>query len=205
MNVGLNAAQARANSSQDMIVYKEVSAIMEAVITASDSGNFETQVNDGTTMTESTPSTLKIATVNNPVITVGNTLIINGSTITLGATGTNLNSIIADINDAAVPGVVASKDGGYLVLEIESMQGLTWEYSIGNGTANTELGLTAGNYMISNPASVDYFQVWQGTETNRSLQNQTNQVIKHFVNLGFKIEQVTNTYTNKTFKWHIYW
>lgn len=205
MNVGLNAAQARANSSQDMIVYKEVSAIMEAIITASDAGTFETHVDNGTNMTESTPSTLKIATVNNPVVTVGNTLIINGSTVALGISGTNLNSVISDINDAAVPGVTASKDGGYLVLQIESMQGLTWEYNIGNGTANAELGLSDGNYMISNPTSVDYFQVWQGTSTNRSLQNQTNQVIKHFVNLGFKIEQVTNTHTNRTFKWHIYW
>jgi hypothetical protein len=204
MNVGLNAAQARANSSQDMIVYKEVSTIMEAIIASSDQGKFQTVVPDGTTMTESTPQTLKIATVNNPVITSGSTLEINGATIVLGTSGTNLNCVVADINDAEIPGVVASKDGGYLVLEITGTSS-NWEYSIGAGTANVELGLTTGNYMITAPNSVDYFSVWQGTETERALQNQMNQVIKHFVNLGFKIEQVTNTATGKTFSWNVYW
>lgn len=204
MNVGLNAAQARANSSQDMIVYKEVSAIMEAIIAASDQGKFQAVVSDGTTMTESTPSTLKIATVNNPVITTGSTFEINGSTVTLGTSGTNLNCVIADINDAEIPGVLACKDGSYLVLEITGSAS-NWEYSIGVGTANVQLGLTTGNYMIPAPSSVDYFSVWQGTETNRALQSQTNQVIKHFVNLGFKIEQVTNTASGKTFSWNLYW
>lgn len=204
MNVGLNAAQARANSSQDMIVYKEVSAIMEAIIAASDNGKFQAVVSDSTVMTESTPSTLKIATVNNPVITNGSTFEINGSTIVLGTSGTNLNCVIADINDAEIPGVVAKKDGGYLVLEITGSSS-SWEYSIGVGTANVQLGLTTGNYMIPTPSSVNYFNVWQGTETDRALQSQMNQVIKHFVNLGFKIEQVTNTTTSKTFNWNVYW
>jgi hypothetical protein len=204
MNVGLNAAQARANSSQDMIVYKEVSAIMEAIIASSDQGKFQAVVSDATIMTESTPSTLKIATVNNPVITSGSTFEINGSTVILGTSGTNLNCIIADINDAEIPGIVATKDGGYLVLEITATVS-NWEYSIGVGTANAELGLMTGNYMIYPPSSVNYFSAWQGTETDRALQNQMNQVIKHFVNLGFKIEQVTNTATGKTFSWNIYW
>ena len=56
MSVGLNAAQARSKASQDMIVYKETQAIMEEVITQSGLGNFEASVDDGTTMTISTPS-----------------------------------------------------------------------------------------------------------------------------------------------------
>jgi hypothetical protein len=32
-----------------------------------------------------------------------------------------------------------------------------------------------------------------------------DQVSKYFVNMGYKIERITNTDTSKTFKWHIYW
>ena len=118
MNIGLNAAQARAKSSQDMIVFNECTSIMNSIITTSASGVYETYIDDGTTMTESTPSTTKIGTANNPTVSVGDTFIINGSTVTLGTSGTNLNSIIADINDASITGVTASKDAGYLVLNI---------------------------------------------------------------------------------------
>ena len=57
MTIGLNAAQARAKSSQDMIVFEEQTAIMRQIITDSGLGKFESYVIDGTTMTESTPST----------------------------------------------------------------------------------------------------------------------------------------------------
>lgn len=205
MSVGLNAAQARSKASQDMIVYKETQAIMEEVITQSGLGNFEASVDDGTTMTISTPSVQKIGTVNNPTVNVGDTLIIDGNTVTLGTTGTSLNAIIADINDAAVPGVTASKDAGYLVLTIEDSAGATWSYEIGAGTANASIGIVAGVYTLPNPTSISYYTVWQGTLTDRAIQNQMEQVIKHFSDLGYKIERLTNTSTNRTFKWYIYW
>ena len=204
MSYQVSAQQARTTARNDLTIFDETSALMRQVIVDASAGAYTTTVSDGTTMTESTPQTLKIATVNNPVITSGSTLEINGATIVLGTSGTNLNCVVADINDTEIPGVVASKDGGYLVLEITGTSS-NWEYSIGAGTANVELGLTTGNYMITAPNSVDYFSVWQGTETERALQNQMNQVIKHFVNLGFKIEQVTNTATGKTFSWNVYW
>ena len=205
MSVGLNAAQARSKASQDMIVYKETQSIMEAIITQSGLGKFEAYVDDGTTMTISTPSVQRIGTVNNPTINVGDTLIIDNTTITLGTSGTSLNAIISDINDAAIPGLTASKDAGYLVLTIEDSAGATWSYEIGAGTANTALGFVAGVYSITNPTSVDYYIVWQGTATDRAIQNQMNQVIKHFSDLGYKIERLTNTSTSRTFKWYVYW
>lgn len=202
MSVGLNAAQARAKASQDMIVYKETQAIMEIVISQSALGKFEGTVSDTTTMTNSTPSIQKIGTVNNPTITVGDTLIFNSQTITLGTSGTNLNSIVADINDAGLTGLTASKDAGYLVLTIEGSLA-SWNYEIGAGTAN--LGFAPGTYSITNPTSVNYFNVWQGTLTDRGLQSQMETVIKHFQNLGYKIERLTNANTSKTLKWYIYW
>jgi len=205
MSVGLNAAQARSKASQDMIVYRETQAIMEAVITESGAGKFEAIIDDGTTMTVSTPSVQKIGTVNNPTVNVGDTLIIDNVTVTLGTTGTSLNAIISDINDANIPGVVASKDAGYLVLTVEDSAGSTWSYEIGAGTANASLGFVAGVYSLPNPTSVSYYTVWQGTLTDRAIQNQMEQVIKHFQDLGYKIERLTNSSTNRTFKWYIYW
>lgn len=205
MNIGLNAAQARAKSSQDMIVFNECTAIMKSIITTSASGVFETYVGDETTMTESTPSTTKIGTTNNPTVSVGDTFIINGSTITLGTSGTNLNSIIADINDAALTGITASKDAGYLVLSIVLSASTTWSYEIGNGTANAALGLSDGIYVPPTPVSTTYFTSWQGALTDRALDNQMNAVIKYFGNLGYKVNRLTNSATGKTFRWHIYW
>ena len=205
MSVGLNAAQARSKASQDMIVYRETQAIMEAIITASGLGKFEAYVDDSTAMTVSTPSIQKIGTVNTPTVNVGDTLIIDSSTITLGTSGTSLNAIISDINDASVPGVTASKDAGYLVLTIEDSAGATWSYEIGAGTANASLGFVAGVYSLPNPTSVEYYTVWQGSATDRAIQNQMAQVIKHFADLGYKIERLTNTSTSRTFKWYVYW
>ena len=205
MTVGLNAAQARANSQQDMIIFNEATSIMEAIIAASAAGEYETTVSDGTTMTESTPAVTVTGTVEDPVVVPGTTLIVNGSTVTLGASGTNLNAIIADINDAAINGVVASKSNGYLVLEITLAASTTWQYTIGAGTANAALGLTEGTYTASNPGSVEYFDAWQGTLTDRGLVNHMDAVIKHFRNLGFKIERLSNTATGRTFSWYVYW
>jgi hypothetical protein len=205
MSVGLNAAQARSKASQDMIVFTETQEIMKSIISESAVGNFESYVDDATTMTEATPSVQKIGTQINPTINVGDTLIFDNNTITLGTTGTSLNAIVADINDAGVAGLTASKDSNYLVLTITEPQGSTWSYEIGAGTANTALGFVAGVYSISNPTSVDYFNIWQGTASDRGLTNQMEQVIKYFQNLGYKIERLTNTNTSKTFKWYVYW
>lgn len=205
MSVGLNAAQARSKASQDMIVYQETQTIMEKVITESGLGKFEALISDGTTMTVSTPSTTATGTVNNPTVSVGETFIFDSNTITLGTTGTSLNAIIADINDAGVTGLTASKDAGYLVLTIEDSVGATWSYEIGAGTANASLGFTAGVHSLPDPTSLPYYTVWQGTSTDRAIQNQMEQVMKHFSDLGFKIERLTNSSTNRTFNWYIYW
>lgn len=112
MSFGLNAAQARAKASADLIVFEEVYAIMKEVINQSATGAYEAYVADGTIMTASTPTTSD---------------------------------------------------------------------------------------------SQNYFSAWQGTLQDRALISQMENVMRHFVNLGYKIERVTNTSTSTTFKWHIYW
>jgi hypothetical protein len=205
MTVGLNASQARANSQQDMIIFTEVTSIMESIISASGTGLYETTVIDGTTMTESTPVSEVICSLQNPTVIPGTTVIINGSIVTLGTSGTNLNAVVADINDAVIPGVVASKVNGYLALTVTVTAASDWQYTIGDGTANTVLGISAGTYTASNPASVDYYNTWQGTSNDRAKTNQMDEVVKHFRNLGFKIERISNTATRKTFSWYVYW
>lgn len=206
MTVGLNASQARSKSQQDLTIYNEVQNIMTDIITQSGAGGFTSIIADGTTMTESTPSVDHVGTIVNPTVVGGTTVILNGVTVTLGTTGLNLNSIIADINDAGITGVVASKNAtNNLVLTFTAQASVTWTYDIGAGTANLALGLTQATYTINNPASANYFDTWQGTRTNRGESQQMDQVIRHFQNLGYKIERTVNTNTNKTFQWNIYW
>jgi len=203
MTYYINQTQARANARQDLTIFNETSAIMKQVITDSLSGLYETTVSDGTTMTESTPQITITGSVSNPTITGTPTLIIAGSTITLGTSGTNLNSITADVNDAIIPGLVAGKDNVNFRVFYTAPASTAWQVTIGAGTANTDLGLTAGTITATNPTSVDYYNAWIGQTTDRSKEDQMKQVIDYFENLGYVIERRTNTNTNKTFSWNI--
>ena len=125
----------------------------------------------------------------------------------LGGTGTNLNSIIADINDyQGLSGLVASKNASNnLVLTFTCGQTTTWTFEVGagTGTANADLGLTAATNTATNPSSVDYFNCWEGNVQSREKTDQMNQVILYFQNLGYTIQRIKNTNTNKNLKWVI--
>jgi hypothetical protein len=199
----INKQEARSMARADLTIFNEVNAIMKQIITDAGNGLYETTVSDGTTMTESTPQISITGSVSNPTITGTPTLIIAGSTITLGTSGTNLNSITADVNDAIIPGLVAGKDNVNFRVFYTAPASTAWQVTIGAGTANTDLGLTAGTTSATNPSSVDYFSVWQGVTNDRAKTDQMNQVISYFENLGYTISRLTNTATNKTFKWVI--
>jgi hypothetical protein len=155
-------------------------------------------------MTESTPTITITGSVPNPTITATPTVILGGVTVTLGTTGTNLNAVIADINDAAVPGLVASKNAiNNLVLTYTAPAATTWTFTIGSGSANIDLGLTVGTSTATNPDSVSYFTTWDGSTQDRAKTDQMNQVELYFKNLGYTITRLKNTTTNKTFKWNI--
>ncbi len=204
MSYSINKTSARTIARADLTIFNETQALMKQVITDAGNGLYESTVTDGTTMTDSTPTIVLTGSVANPTITATPTLIIGGVTVTLGTTGTNLNSIIADINDASVTGVVASKNAGNnLVITFTCSQTLTWTFVVGAGTANVDLGLTAGTKTATNPTSVDYFNCWQGNATSRPKTDQMNQVILYFQQLGYTIERLKNTSTGKTLKWVI--
>ena len=205
MTYFINKTEARAIARADLTIFNETQALMKQVITDAGNGLYETTISDGTTMTESTPVITITGSVSNPTVTPGNTIIIAGNTILLGGTGTNLNSIIADINDyQGLSGLVASKnDSNKLVLSYTAPASTTWSVTVGAGTANTELGLTAGTTNATNPESVTYHEVWQGNSTDKPKTDQMNQVIQYFQNLGYTIDRLINTTTNKTFKWVI--
>ena len=204
MTYYINKTEARAMARADLTIYDEVNALMRQVIQDAGNGLYETTVSDGTTMTESTPEIAVTGTIANPTIVGTPTLVLAGSTITLGTSGTNLNSVIADINDANVNGIVATKNSSnQLVLTYSVPAALSWSFVVGNGTANASLGLSAGTTTATNPESVSYYSVWQGVTNDRPKTDQMNQVILYFQNLGYTIDRLINTNTNKTFKWVI--
>jgi len=206
MTYQLNKTQARSHARSQLNIFDEINTIMRKVIVASDAGDYSVTVDDGTTMTESTPTTTVTGTVSNPTITGTPTLIIAGVTITLGTSGTNLNAVIADINDSGVVGLVASKDAGNnLVLAYTHPQQASWSVTIGSGTANTDLGLSASTLSPTTPSSVTYNSVHTGAVTDRKSDDEMTQVRLYFTNLGYNIQQQTNAATGKTFKWIIYW
>ena len=177
---------------------------MKQVITDAGNGLYQTTVSDGTEMTESTPIITITGSVANPTITATPTVILGGQTVTLGTTGLSLNAVIADINDAAIPGLVASKNAAdNLVLTYTAPAATTWTFVVGAGTANADLGLTAATSTATNPTSVDYFDCWQGNSASRPKTDQMTQVILYFQQLGYTIERLKNATTGKTLKWVI--
>ena len=204
MTYAINKTSARTIARADLTIFNETQALMKQVITDADNGLYETTITDGTAMTESTPTITITGSAAAPTITGTPTLIIAGVTITLGTTGLSLNAVIADINDAGVSGLVASKNAANnLVLTYTAPAATSWTVVIGAGTANTALGLTAQTYTASNPDSVAYYNVWSGTTADRAKSDQMTQVITYFQNLGYSIERLKNTTTNKNLKWVI--
>ena len=207
MTYFINKTEARAIARADLTIFNETQALMKQVITDAGNGLYETTISDGTTMTESTPVITITGSVSNPTVTPGNAIIIAGNTILLGGTGTNLNSIIADINDyQGLPGLVASKNAANnLVINYTAPAATTWTFVVGagTGTANADLGLTAATTTATNPTSVDYYNCWQGNVNSREKTDQMTQVILYFQQLGYTIERLKNTNTGKTLKWVI--
>ena len=204
MSYTINKTQARNIARADLTIFNETQALMKQVITDAGNGLYETTITDGTTMTESTPTITITGSIANPTITATPTIILGGVTITLGTTGLSLNAVIADINDAGVSGLVASKNGiNNLVLTYTAPAATTWTFVVGAGTANADLGLAAATSTATNPDSVSYFTCWQGSTQDRAKTDQMNQVELYFKNLGYTITRLKNTITNKTFKWVI--
>ena len=110
MTYAINKTEARTIARADLTIFNETQALMKQVITDAGNGLYETTITDGTTMTESTPTITITGTVANPTVSSLETVILGGQTVILGPSGTNLNAVIADINDANVSGLVASKN-----------------------------------------------------------------------------------------------
>jgi hypothetical protein len=204
MSYTINKTQARTIARADLTIFNETQAIMKQIITDAGNGLYETTISDGTIMTESTPDIVVTGSVANPTITALDTVILAGQTVILGTTGTSLNAVIADINDANITGLVASKNNtNQLVLTYTAPAATTWTFVVGAGTANADLGLTAATSTATNPSSVTYFTTWDGSTQDRAKTDQMNQVELYFKNLGYTIERLKNVTTGKTFKWQI--
>lgn len=206
MTRDLTASQARTVSTTDLVIYNEIDTIQREIMAQALLGNLTATVDDGTTMTESTPVITITGTEANPVI--GGTdedFTIAATTITLPA-NSNLNTIIATINDDGPAGLTASKnDSNQLVLTYETPQN-GWNLVVSAGDANATLGITAQTYNATNPESVEYYQVWSGVNEDRKKSYELSQVVNHFQGLGYSILAKKNTDSDTAvIKWEIYW
>lgn len=203
----LSATQARTVTTTDMVIYNEIDTLSRAIIAAALDGNLQVTVDDGTTMTESTPTIVITGTESDPVTASGETdeeLILNGTTITFPYQS-NINSIVGLINDAAIVGLVASKNAdNQLVLTFQCPQN-DWTFTIGDTTANNTVGITAGIVAATTPGSVAYYNMWAGIQDDRKKAYEFAQVVNHFQNLGYNILAKKNTVTENTLLWEIYW
>lgn len=50
-----------------------------------------------------------------------------------------------------------------------------------------------------------YYNVWQALATDKAIEDQMNQVVKHFTNLGYSIVRLVNPATSTTMNWFIEW
>jgi hypothetical protein len=204
--MNLTAANARIISYTDLIVHNEIDYITRKIIAASASGESEIIINDGTPMTDSTPNIVVAGSVENPVLASGtNNVVIAGTTVTLGTDGSDLNSVIALINDAEITGVVASKNSLNQLVITYNPQMSSWNLVVGSGTSNADLGLIAETTTADMPESTVYYTVWGGTSENRKYARDMTTVAAYFQNNGFNIVQRQNTVTETTFIWELYW
>ncbi len=209
MAYDLTATQARTVSTTDLVIYNEIDTISRAIMAAALTGELSTTVDDGTTMTESTP-TITVTSSGAGAFTPSETIVLAGSTITLGdgsGDGTNVYQATADINAADITGLTATTDGSEITLSYEPPQA-TWGITLaeGSGSALADLGFTAGSESPATPESVDYYSVWSGVTEDRKKSYELAQVVNHFQNLGYNILAKKNTTTaSSVIKWEIYW
>ena len=204
MAIMISAADAKLQGQGNLVILKEVRAIEEAVLTAINNSLLSATVSDGTVMTMSTPSIDVTGTLNGPTLTIGDTFSINETTVTL--TGTNINSVVDDINTLAITGITASKTAVAGALKITSDNtNFSLIIAAGTGTALADLGLVASTTNAT-AVSKDYYTVWKNTSINTTYVQQMAEVITHFTDLGYTILRQSNAVTsNATFKWSVTW
>ena len=204
----LTSIQARSLSVSNLIIYNEIDRITRAIYTASLAGNLSAVVDDGTIMTDSTP-TITVTSSGAGAFTPGATATFAGTTVTFGGgstDGTGIDQAVADINAANIVGLSAAVSGSEIVLTFNPLQ-TAWSLALGAGSgALAELGFTAGTVSASDPESVNYHAVWSGATPDRKKSYEFGQVINHFLDLGYNIMLKKNINTAKPlFKWEIYW
>lgn len=204
----LSASQARTVTYTDLVVHNEVDTITRQIIADAGNGLNQSTVNDGTTMTESTPTITVTSSGYADGWTGGNTLLIAGTTVTLSSgvnDGTNIVQATADINAAGIAGLTATNDGSEITLSYEPPMA-SWSLVLAEGTGGlAELGFAAATTTATNPDSVDYYNAWTGAVDDRAISTKMTQVINHFQNLGYNILRKKNVTTGNTFFWEVYW
>lgn len=205
MTYALPAGLARLQARQDLLVFEEITAISRAIIVAMNEGEYQVEIADGTSMTESTPTITITGSVTDPTVTLNSVININGDLIDVGVSGTNLAAIIYDINNSGLDNLTAGKTSDNRLQLVYTCIPSDWTMFIGASDQNASLGLNPITYTAATPQSVAYFQVWQEISDDRKIAHQLNTVIKHFESLGYVVDILENAQSQNTFKWTIYW
>lgn len=206
MTRDLTASQARTVSTTDLVIYDEIDTIQREIMEQALLGNLTATVDNGTTMTESTPVVTITGTEVDPAVGVaGESLTIAATSITLAAES-DIDQIIAAINDQGPAGLVASKNtSDQIVLTYETPQS-GWNLVVSADSGNATIGITDGTYNAPAPESTEYYQVWSGISEDRKKSYELSQVVNHFQGLGYSILAKKNTDSDtEVIKWEIYW
>jgi len=198
-------ATAARNSSlpREVTVHDEIRAIESAVLASINQGVYTVTVSNGTKMTYSNTVSPLTWTID---YTTGHITIINhpfntGDTVKLNSTGT----LPSGLTSTAYYYVVYIDTNTIMLASSYTNATLARPITVsvtdnGSGTLN----------MYYYPPSLDYFAVLNNmtvsnTQLSAPYSDQMNAVTSYFTNLGYSINQITNTTTNNTFSWVLQW
>lgn len=199
----ITAQDARQNAMREYAVHNEARAIESAVLLAAKDGYYETTVSAGTLMTDNNTANVLVNVINSTdgAFTIPSHPYQMGSVVTVFANGTlpaplTINTyyyvIYIDANTIKLASSLANV-----------LQPIP-QYITLNNSGTGEM------YVALYPAGRDYYNTWKGLPTSNSLndrpyQDQMDNVIAYFTNLGYNIVRQTNPSTNNTMQWYIKW
>ena len=138
------------------------------------------------------------------VISANAFITINGSTVTV-ATGSNLTTVAASINSAAITGVSArvSSTSQLILTAISTATNGSIAIINGNNTPLADLGITAGTYLGAEAAASPYYTIpnWQSANLAANIGTPTGSVWQKASSLGNGLNLAVKKYNAVTTSW----
>ena len=200
-SVFISATEARQNAQREYRVHTESKVIEDAILTAVSAGYYETTLSSATPMTDNNPITVAISAVINNSLTLINHPYRTGTIVKISSNG-------------IIPSPLTANTYYYVIYIDANTIKLATSYANAIATIPqcvTITGSLSGTTAVTSyPDSRDYYAVWtNGTPSNsiltRPYQDQMNNIVAYFTNMGYTILQQVNPSTNTSFQWYIKW